>query len=442
MKHISKKNISRIKDKADIVKIISEYVVIKKQGNSYLGLCPFHSEKTPSFTVSPNRQFYHCFGCGEGGDIYNFIMEIEKVDFVGAVNRLAKLCNISLNNTNNREEENSDEAILRINKKSLEYNVHSNRREEILDILNATHGIYREELFNNSSLGATKAREYLEKRGIRKSLVDRFEIGYAPSNDVFRMQLENRFDFSKKKLTELLFRSGLIGKEGFRAFSNRITLPIKNMGGEIIGFNARVTNGRKKMKYKNTGSTELFSKSNLLYGLNLIDRNEVREEGLFLVEGQFDIFGFVYQGKKNCLGMGNSSLTENNIEIIRELDPRKIFLVTDGDLPSVNAAIKNADSIYKNRIINRGGIRVVPTPDGKDPFDFFYSDSVDIGSYVTDYSLGVKDFLLSRNLEDFENQTTSGLSKLENISGNLFSSDEFRDIVETLLSKYILPSHR
>ncbi len=430
MARISKKSIMHLKEKVNIVEIIGEYVSLKKTGEHYVGLCPLHREKTPSFSVSPIGQFYHCFGCGESGDVYGFLMKREKLSFIEAVRKLSNIYGIPLDESHRGQ----SKQQLEIDKKSLEYNPRSRFRNDIVDILDATHTLYREELKTNTSIGAEKAREYLETRGISNSLVEKVGIGYSPSNDIFRFQLMDKFGWSNKKMTEILFRAGLINEDGFRAFSNRITLPIKNLEGKIIGFNSRSTNGNSNMKYKNTANRELFSKGHLLYGLEFIDDKEVGKEGLFLVEGQFDTFGFLEQGMQSCLGLGNSQLTSNNIEIIREMKPKKISLVTDGDIPSVISAVKNANNICDNFVAELDSISVIPTPEGKDPFDLFYSDKIRISDYASDKSLTVKEFVLSRELKDFETRSKSGLQNLKEISDSIFDTEEMEEIISQLLS--------
>lgn len=430
MGHIPERLIEKIKDKADIVDIVSKTVSLKKSGRNYVGLCPFHSEKTPSFFVSFEKQMYYCFGCGAGGDAYKFLMRRDGISFPEAVKNLGNIYNIQITESSPRKKR---MPVLEIKKGSLEYNIHSEFRADILRALDTTHNIYLEELGTNTSSGADRARRYLEGRKISRNLIEKVEIGYAPPNDIFRFRLMKEIGFSKNKLTEILFRAGLINQDGFRAFSNRITLPIRTLDGELIGFNSRITNGAKQNKYKNTANRELFSKGRILYGLNLINKDEVQHRGLFLVEGQFDTFGFVKQGVNSCLGIGSSHLSSYNLDTIGEINPEAIFLVTDGDSAGISAAVKNANSLCSNGLFRKNDISIVPMPDGKDPFDLFYFDEIDIIDYYHRKALDVRDFISFHGLDAFDSKTKSGLDNLKDISSNLFEKEEFREVADKLL---------
>lgn len=432
MAHIPKETIFKIQNESNILEVIDNWVVLKKRGKNYMGLCPFHSEKTPSFSVSPEKQIYYCFGCHEGGNIYRFLMKQKDISFPEAVREVAKRFNLEKylpkeNGSRNQNNLTKKSSITKIPAETLGYNPDTKFAPIILDALSFMQEMFTKELKTNTSQGAKRARDYLEKRKISEEIIEKVGVGYAPANDIFRFGITNYLRFNKYfsgSIGEILLRSGIISEENFRAFTNRLTFPIKTLEGKVIGFNSRVTNGQKKNKYKNPANRELFSSSRIMYGLDLLDLKKVKEEGLFLVEGHTDIFGFLKQGLPSSLAMGSSLLTKNQLGLIRCLNPKKIFFLTDGDNVSKRAVVKNIDLVSSSEIISKDKIFVIPTPEEKDPFDLFYYEEVDIKKYVSQNQQKPSEFIFSNPFEDFSNETHESIEFiLENTINTLTEED-------------------
>lgn len=353
------------------------------------------------------------------------------LSFPEAVRKIAQRYNIPIKEIGFKPRK---ERSIEIKKTSLEYNEKSEFRGEILKILDLMQGIYFEELKSNSSLGAKRARDYLEQRRISEKTIEKFGIGYSPSNDVYMEKLKGKTELDYPKLVEVLFRAGVINGEGYRAFTNRIMLPLKNLEQEIIGFNSRLTNNKKRMKYKNTGNRELFSNSSILYGLELINAEKIRKQGLSLVEGHLDLFGFEEQEMENCLGIGTSLLSEGQIDRIKKLEPRGINLFTDGDSPSVVSSIKNSCAILEENFLVEEDISIISMPENKDPFDVFYFEKKSIPEHISRNSYSLEEFILSqRSFEAFETKTRSGVENLTEIAGPFFGGKRLNRILLTLL---------
>src|SRR5437868_4991453 len=240
----------KVKQQADIVRVVGEYVRLKKAGKDFSGLCPFHQEKTPSFTVSPIKQIFYCFGCGKGGDVYNFVMEMEKCEFPEAVKLVAEKCGI---------------AIPRPKERSPEERKENQQRAVLVEMHREAQSFFVKQL--EGTLEGKAARAYLEDRGLDKETISRFGIGYAPSGgDMLLRHLKIKYD------EKFLVESGLISRDQngarlFDRFRRRITFPISNESAKIVAFGARAL-GDDQPKYLNSPETPIYSKSNVLYHLD------------------------------------------------------------------------------------------------------------------------------------------------------------------------------
>ena len=294
-----------MKQQADIVRVVGEYVRLKKTGKDFSGLCPFHQEKTPSFTVSPLKQIFYCFGCGKGGDVYNFVMDMEKCEFPEAVRLVAEKCGI---------------PIPRPRERSPEERKENQQRAVLVEMHREAQTFFVKQL--EGTLEGKAARAYLEDRGLDKDSIARFGIGYTPSGGDALL----RFLRSKYK-ENLLADSGLISRDQsgrlFDRFRRRITFPIANESGKIVAFGARAL-GDDQPKYLNSPETPIYSKSNVLYHMDRAKDALRREDFAILVEGYMDAIAVARAGISNVVASCGSSLAEPQIKLLSRFTKRVI----------------------------------------------------------------------------------------------------------------------
>jgi DNA primase len=295
----------KVKQQADIVRVIGEYLQLKKAGQNFRGLCPFHSEKTPSFNVHPTKQIYHCFGCGQGGDVFKFVMEMEKCAFPEAIRIVAEKCGIAIPRPKERSPEERKENQLR----SVLVEMHREAQTFFVKQLEGT-------------LEGKAARAYLEDRGLDKDTVARFGIGYAPSGgDLLLRHLRGKYP--EKTLAE----SGLISRDQsgrlFDRFRRRITFPISNESSKIVAFGARAL-GDDQPKYLNSPETPIYSKSNVLYHLDRAKDALRRSDFAVLVEGYMDAIAVARAGISNVVASCGTALTDSQIKLLGRFTKRVI----------------------------------------------------------------------------------------------------------------------
>ncbi|GBE04860.1 DNA primase [bacterium BMS3Abin10] len=332
-----------IKSRLDIVDVISEYVSLKKAGQNWKGLCPFHAEKTPSFMVSPSKQIYHCFGCGSGGDIFTFLIKNENLSFQEALRVLAKKAGVSLQRT-------------RVQTAAV------GLKQSLLDLHKDAALFYQQNLKPN-----TKPLNYLKGRGITAEIQKRFSIGYAPDT------WDALLSYLKKKgyKADLIEKAGLVtkGKKGFYdTFRNRIIFPIFDMRGEVIAFGGRVMSestrsGDKAMpKYLNSPETPIFSKSRVLYGLDLAKETIKKTGFVIFVEGYLDVITSHMYGFANAVAPLGTALTPEHGKLIKRFTQDAV-IVFDGDASGIKAA-KSGISVLLECDLN---VKVLSMPLGEDP---------------------------------------------------------------------------
>ncbi|MGC1618049.1 MAG: DNA primase [Candidatus Acidiferrum sp.] len=296
----------RVKQQADIVRVVGEYVRLKKTGKDYSGLCPFHQEKTPSFTVSPLKQIFYCFGCGKGGDVFNFVMDMEKSAFPEAVRTVAEKCGI---------------AIPRPRERSPEERQENQQRATLVEMHREAQTFFTKQI--SGTLEGKVARAYIEDRGLDNKAIDRFGIGYAPSDGDALLR------FLKQKYPEkLLVESGLIsrGEQGgrlFDRFRRRIMFPIANDSGKIVAFGGRAL-GDEMPKYMNSPETPIYSKSNVLYHMDRAKEALRRSDYAVLVEGYMDAIAVARAGISNVVASCGTSLAEPQIKLLSRFTKRVI----------------------------------------------------------------------------------------------------------------------
>ena len=360
--------IEQIKDKLDIVDVISESLILKKTGNNYWGLCPFHNEKTPSFCVNPQKQIYKCFGCGEGGDVFSFIMKTTGASFNDIIKEYALKFGIELPITFNKTYDNKD------------------KKKEIYKVLNEASELYCDMLLN-SKVGI-KAYEYLKSRQIDDEIIKKYKLGFAL----------NEYDGIQKKLsyikTEILKDAGLIIERERNSslidrFRNRIMIPVFNEMGEVVAFGARAIEEKQSPKYLNSPDTIVYNKSKILYGLYQAKESIKEEDGVVIMEGYFDVISAQMAGIKNCVASCGTSLTLDHVKLMSKYTPSKrIYMAFDLDKAGKMATNRNANIIKESfrvlgeikqydesyTILNNNKyvceLRVINLPDGKDPDEF------------------------------------------------------------------------
>ena len=372
--YIPEEKINDIKNSADIVDIISEVVVLKKSGKNFLGLCPFHSEKTPSFTVSPDKQIFYCFGCNAGGNVFSFLMKQHGLSFPEAARMLARRYGIDIP----------------VRTMSLEQKRRISERESVLAINRQAMDFFRCALLENAS--GKKAMEYLLKRGISREIIDDFKLGYAPEGwDNLAIY------FSKNKQSDgLVEKSGLIiprkGKSGFYdRFRSRIIFPIFDVSMQVIGFGGRVLDDSLP-KYLNSPETLVYNKSRSLYGLHMAKGKCRESETVFIVEGYFDLLALHQHGIQNSVATLGTSLTPEHVQILRGFIGKsgRVVLVYDSDRAGIKAAQRSIEVFDKGYV----DASIVVLPAGHDPDSYLLEFGAEPFTKLVAESKGVISFLI------------------------------------------------
>jgi DNA primase len=318
----------RVKQQADIVRVIGEYVRLKKSGRNFTGLCPFHGEKTPSFAVHPVKQIYHCFGCGKGGDVFSFVMEMEKCPFPEAVRVVAEKCGI---------------PIPRPKERTPEERLENQQRSALIEMHREAQSFFVKQL--ETTAEGKAARAYLEDRGLDAEAITRFGIGYAPAGgDVL-------FRYLKAKYAEkLLAESGLVSRDQsgrlFDRFRRRITFPIANESGKIVAFGCRAL-GDDQPKYLNSPETPIYSKSNVLYHLDRAKEGIRRQDFAILVEGYMDAIAVARAGISNVVASCGTSLAEPQIKLLGRFTKR-VIVNYDPDVAGQAATERSISLLLEN----------------------------------------------------------------------------------------------
>ncbi len=342
---ITQNTIQQILGRIDILDVVGNYVKLKRRGTNYLGLCPFHNERTPSFTVSPAKEIYKCFGCGKSGNSISFIMEHEKFSYVEALRWLAARYNIEVEETELAPER----------KQQLQ-------TAESLHIINAfAQKFYTKQLFETEG-GKDIGLSYLESRGFEHGVLKKFEIGYAPDGrDAFtREALAAQFN------GELLQKSGLVAERNGQLQDNyrdRIIFPVHNNSGKVIGFGARqIKKNDKSPKYINTPENELYVKSKILYGTYFARQAIDKADECLLVEGYTDVVSLHQAGVENVVASGGTSLTLDQLRLVKKYT-KNLTIIYDGDAAGVKAALRGLDLALEEGL----NVKLVLIPDGDDP---------------------------------------------------------------------------
>ncbi|QRN86457.1 DNA primase [Clostridia bacterium] len=371
--------IEEIRESVDIVDLIGEYVSLKKKGKHFVALCPFHSEKTPSFTVNREKQIYYCFGCQNGGDIYNFLMEYEHLDFTEAMERLAERAGIELVPEKGSSRENKkDHTLLEINLEAARY----------------FYACF-------SETGGKEALAYLIEREVTAETRKRFKIGYAPAgwDDLINHLMQKKF------LPKDMERAGIANSKDdhkyYTRFRNRLMFPIENIKGEIIGFGGRIL-GAGEPKYLNSPETPMFQKKHNLYAINLALPEMKRTSTALLMEGYMDVAMSHQNGFTNAVASLGTAFTKEQAALLSRY-VQEVVLVYDSDNAGRKATIRAAEAFAESDIL----VRVADLGEEKDPDDFIKKNGREAFEHVLNRALPFYEYLLSvgirhSNLDDIE----------------------------------------
>jgi len=363
--------IAEIKSRLDIVEVVSEQVILKKNGGRYWGLCPFHKEKTPSFSVNPQLGIYKCFGCGEGGDALSFMMKTRNIEFMDLIKELAQRFGIEMPSTFQKSEHSKD------------------LKSDMMAACEKAAIFYHDLLVNHRSEEIKLATNYLTDRSISREIIDKFTLGIAPKS------YTTLYDILKKDFSdEVLEKAGLIlpsreGRGYIDRFRGRVIIPIQNENGDYVAFGARALLKEQSPKYLNSSDSMIYNKSKLLYGLYTAKDSIKSEDGVILMEGYFDVISAQAHGIENAVAACGTALTQEHIKLLsRYTKSRRIYLSFDTDSAGQKATNRGA-SIIKEAFEGLGDIkqfdesyistsddkysceiRVISPPEGKDPDEF------------------------------------------------------------------------
>lgn len=346
---IDPETVERIKQAAAVAEVIGDYVTVKKKGANYWACCPFHGEKTPSFSISPSKGIYKCFGCGKAGDSVRFVMDIEGLGYGEALRYLAKKYGIDI-----QEEEMTDDQILR-----------QNERESLFIMLDYAKEFFKKQLYDTEE-GKSIALPYFKERGFSDSTLQAFDLGYSPEAWDALLKSALKQGFSQ----EIIEKAGLVTQKNdegkvYDRFRNRVIFPIHNVSGKIIAFGARILRNDAKSsqaKYLNSPETEVYHKSSSLYGIHQA-KNELRRlDVCYLVEGYTDVISLHQAGIKNVVASSGTSLTIEQIKLIGRFT-QHITVLYDGDSAGIKAALRGMDLILEEGL----QVNLVVFPEGQDP---------------------------------------------------------------------------
>jgi DNA primase len=363
----------RVKQQADIVRVIGEYVRLKKTGQNFTGLCPFHQEKTPSFAVHPAKQIYHCFGCGKGGDIFQFVMELEKSTFPEAVRTVAEKCGI---------------AIPKPRERSPEERKENQQRSALVEMHREAAAFFARQLHESSE--GKVAYAYLEDRGLNREAITRFGLGFAPSAG------DALFRFLKQKYPEKLLEvSGIVAREQngnrfYDRFRRRIMFPIANEASKVIAFGGRAM-GDDMPKYMNSPETPIYSKSNVLYHLDRAKEALRQNDFAVLVEGYMDAIAVARAGISNVVASCGTSLAEPQTKLLARFT-RRIVVNYDPDTAGQAATERSLTLLLEKEF----DVRVLALPGGADPDKFIKEQGVEAYKKLLMQAPPYLDYLIAR----------------------------------------------
>ena len=406
---ISQDTIQQILSRIDIVEIVSSFIKLKKRGANYLGLCPFHNEKTPSFTVSPSKEIYKCFGCGRSGNSISFLMEAEKYSYVEALRWLAAKYNVEIEETETSPEYKQQQQVA-----------------DSLYIINNFAQHYFTDALLNSEEGQDIALSYLKERGFREDIIAKFQLGYnSEARDTF-----TKAALAAKYNLELLQKTGLVNVRDGNAYDNyrgRIIFPIHNQSGKVLGFGARIIKKNDKApKYINSPENEIYVKSKLLYGSYFARQAIDKADECLLVEGYTDVVSLHQAGIENVVASGGTSLTPDQLRLIKKYTSN-LTIIYDGDSAGIKAALRGLDLALEESL----NVKLVLIPDGEDPDS--YVNKVGPTEFAKFVQENKKDFILFQlgiALKDVGNDSTKKAIVVNQIAETISKINKAEDFTK------------
>lgn len=395
MPRIPETVIDQVRLSIDIVDVVGDHVALTRRGKSFVGLCPFHDDSTPSLNVSQEKQIYKCFACGAGGNSFTFMRDIENISFIEAVRQLADRAGIALPDAKPADPDQQEvfDQLYRANELAVKYFHHLLTQDE----------------------KAADAMAYLENRGINRDIIDAFSLGYAPDQWDGFLQVATRRKFSP----QILERAGLVlanqkGSGFYDRFRNRITFPIHAATGRPVAFGARALDPDEQAKYINSPETPVYNKSATLYGL-WRNRDAIRDAGVALVvEGYMDLIALTQYGTENAVASSGTALTTDQARLLRRYAPKTI-LIFDGDTAGATAAMRGIGSLFEVGL----EVRVVTLPEDHDPDSYVRAHGPDGLLRLTENAAPAIDFLMEQFAQRDDLSTVDGKTRTANAFAEL-----------------------
>lgn len=406
---ISPATIQQIQSRIDIVDVVGNFVRLRKRGGNYLGLCPFHNEKTPSFTVSPTKEIYKCFGCGKSGNSISFIMEHEKYSYVEALKWLAHRYNIEIEETDVNPEQ-KQRLLL---------------HESLFAINNFAKNYFSDQLFNTEE-GNDVALSYLKHRGFREEIIKKFNIGFNPSENSAFANAAIKAQYSKENLVS----AGLIAERNgkiYDSYRGRIIFPIHNQSGKILGFGARLIGKNDKApKYINTPENEIYVKGKILYGIYFARQAIDKADECLLVEGYTDVISLHQSGIENVVASGGTALTPDQLRLIKKFT-NNLTIIYDGDSAGIKAALRGLDLALEEGL----DVKLLLIPDNEDPDS--YVNKVGAAKFSDFIKENKKDFVLFQlevMLQEAGNDISKKSAVVNHIAATLAKLNKVEDFIK------------
>jgi len=416
MAYISNEVINEIRNKTDIVDVVSKYVTLNKAGKNYIGVCPFHDDHSPSMSVSPEKQIFTCFSCGATGNVFTFVSDFEKISFIEAVRLLGDKLGINIGSTK----------------------VVETKKDDYFEIYEYANKFYQNSLF--TSLGKN-AIEYLESRNIDKETIKKFGIGLSIQKVSLTEYLKN-----KKYTVDKLVDVGLTNDNGNDIFINRIMFPIYDLSGNPVAFSGRIYNTKDTSKYINSKETEKFKKGKILYNYHIAKEQLKKNDTIIIMEGQMDVIRASTIGINNCIATMGTALTKEHKSIIKNM-ANNIILCFDGDAAGQKATLSAIELLEDTGQT----IKVVRLPNGMDPDDYIIKEGKDSFLYQIKNAINLIDYkmeLLKKNkdltnIKDISSYINSAIHELVSEKDDIIIelnlkklSDNFNIEYKTLKEKY------
>ncbi|MFQ3548241.1 MAG: DNA primase [Armatimonadota bacterium] len=371
--------LDEIRERCDLVEIVSSYVALKKRGRNFIGLCPFHNEKTPSFSIDPDKQIWHCFGCSIGGDVFSFVQKMENISFPEAVEMLAKKVGIEL-------------------PKTAQETKAYNEKDRIIRANSLACAFFQVQLSKNEII-----KDYLKNRGLTETAIEKYKLGYAPES----WDMLGKYLISQGVNVSDAARAGLIsqrqsGNGYYDRFRGRIIFPISDISGKIIAFGGRAV-GDENPKYLNSPDTPVFSKNKVLYGLNLSKKAISDEDRAIVVEGYMDLITVREAGFENTVATLGTALTDSHVNLLSRFT-KNVVLAFDADSAGINAALRSWPMFEQSGF----NVRIIRMPAGEDPDSLLKDGDITVFARLLEKSLPVIDFRLRLVLKQHDLKNDEG----------------------------------